>query len=114
MVLTTTLPLALTGVWQQQATQWCRLLLLFIASSLAGYSLSPHKEYRFVLPLVPPMCVLGGAGVSFLWVSLLLRALCTFSTHNSRRMCVGGMCVCMGFRRRPALSNGENGFDYIL
>ena len=60
------LPFALVGVhaiWREPALARLRQLVLMAAWTVAVYSLSGHKEQRFLLPLQPLLNIVAGVGV---------------------------------------------------
>ncbi len=60
MLVTTALPAVIVGL--VRLTEIARPLAAAVAVVLAVLSTAPHKEYRFLFPLAPILCVFAGRG----------------------------------------------------
>lgn len=72
-------PMVLVGSWTAQKSEAGRWVLALVCSCVAVLSLSPHKEYRFLLPVMPMLVLLAAFGLE------------QFSPHRARIVLVG--CV---------------------
>ena len=61
-VLGPLLPLFLVGLRQNDKGPLVMAASLLVAWCMAGLSISPHKEFRFLLPIVPLCAILAGLG----------------------------------------------------
>ena len=81
VVGTTLLPLAMLGI--ASSSKHVRLLLVGPCVVLvAALSLSAHKEYRFILPVLPVMAALAGAGLDTVKVRSLLLVLASAAAYT--------------------------------
>jgi len=68
----TMLPLIMVALWHKQANPWT---LQFLAGSLFLNSLFAHKEWRFLLPLLPFLLITAAKGYKLLKLSSFTRSL---------------------------------------
>jgi hypothetical protein len=88
-------PLVLIVLGLALSFRWARVLPIFVLLYIAAHNAIPHKEYRFLMPIMPILFALSGAGLA--WVLGKLPEV----TVRARRIGIGGwmataLAVAMG------------------